>query len=97
MLQIEEVHEHLILHLDHAREEAAIETMVVLFFTIDKLLYLECSFSIIVRFYELLVSEEQAHNGVEERVPDCHYCLLTQIEPIFFLISIYRDVGTTNI
>ena len=66
MLQIKKVHEHLILNLDHAREESAVEALVILLFTVDKLPDLEGGLTIIIRLNELLVSNEETHDGVEE-------------------------------
>ena len=66
MLQIQEVHEHLVLHLDHAWEEPTVEALVILRFTVDELPDLEGSFTIVICLYELLVSNEETHNGVKE-------------------------------
>ena len=85
MLQIQEVHEHLILHLDHAWEEPTVEALVILRFTVDKLPDLEGSLAIIISLYELLVSNEETDNSVEERVSDLFDSLITQIESGFFI------------
>ena len=66
MLQIKKVHEHLILNLDHAWEESAVEALVILLFTVDKLPDLEGGLTIIICLNELLVSNEETHDGVEE-------------------------------
>ena len=79
MLKIKEVHEHLILHLDHAWEESVVKALVVFLFAIDKLSNLECRLTIIVCLYELLVSDEQTHNSIEESISNLFYRITRQI------------------
>ena len=48
MLQVEEVHEHLVLNLDVVREESGVESLVILRLVFDELLDLVSSLTVIV-------------------------------------------------
>ena len=66
MLQVEEVHEHLVLNLDVVWKESGVEAFVILWLAVDKLFDLVSRLTVIVIRDELLVLDEETDDSVEE-------------------------------
>jgi len=66
MLQVEEVHEHLVLNLDLTWKESGVEAFVILRLSVYELFdFVSCLTVVVVRD-ELLVLDEETDDGVKE-------------------------------
>ena len=68
MLQIQEVHKHLVLNNDFTWEKPIIKFFIRLRFAINKRLNIERCFTVIIRNYEVIVANEKTHNSIKESV-----------------------------
>ena len=68
MLQIQEVHKHLVFNNDFTREKPIIKFLIRLRFAINKAFDIKCCFSVIVRNNEVIVANEKTHNGIKESI-----------------------------
>ena len=68
MLQIQEVHKHLVFNNDFTWEKPVIKFFIRLRLAINKGFDIKCCFTVIIRNYEVIVANEKTHYGVKESV-----------------------------
>ena len=68
MLQIQEVHEHLVFNNDFTWEKPIVKLFIRLRFAINEAFDIECCFTVIIRNYEMIVANEKTNNGIKESV-----------------------------
>ena len=75
MLQIQEVHEHLVFNNDFTWEKPIVELFIRLRLAINKAFDIECCFTVIICNNEVIVANEKTHNGIKESVSYKLYCV----------------------
>ena len=68
MLQIQEVHKHLVFYNDFTWEKPIVKLFIRLRLAINKALDIECCFTVIIRNNEVIVAYEKTYNGIKESV-----------------------------
>ena len=68
MLQIQEVHKHLVFNNDFTWEKPIIKFFIRLRLAINKAFDIKCCFTVIIRNYEVIVANKKTHDGIKESV-----------------------------